>query len=28
MPTYPKIGFFEKVEMIWLTMPKPGRIKM
>jgi len=28
MPRYPKIGFLAKVEMMWLTMPKAGRIMM
>src|ERR1700760_4670030 len=28
MPRYPNTGFFEKVETIWLIMPKPGRIRM
>src|SRR6201994_1573362 len=28
MPRYPNTGFFEKVETIWLIMPKPGKIRM
>src|ERR1039457_5941628 len=28
MPGQPNTGFFEKVDTIWLTMPKPGRIRM
>ena len=28
MPMNPKMGFPEKVDTIWLMMPKPGKIKM
>src|SRR5262249_22856274 len=28
MPRYPNTGFFEKVETIWLIMPKPGTMRM
>ena len=28
IPKYPKTGFLENVETIWLIIPKPGRINM
>jgi hypothetical protein len=28
IPRYPKTGFLEYVEMTWLIIPKPGRIRM